>query len=167
MRRIDCPARRFNKSVGAKTKSRRFSSALAMAFALAAPGFPGAEAKADIELTWFFDQNPRLMNTNIDKDRRVVVVRVLSEPDIISPRMPPLVPLSIKVAFNENITCSNGRTIEARVITDVGFELPSDYNNSSGIPYSFNSLAAVKIGSEYYAILRCENDRLSFFYITQ
>jgi hypothetical protein len=140
-----------------------------MAFAVAAPAFLGAEANADIELRWFFDQNPRLINANIDKDHRVVVVRVLSEPNIISPRMPPPVPFFIKVAFNENITCSNGRTIEAHVITTIGFELPSDYgvNGPLGPPYSFTSLAAVKIGSEYYAILRCESDRLSFVYIAQ
>ena len=169
MKPIDCLARRFNKSVGAKTKSRRFSGALAMAFAVAALGFPGAEASADIELRWFFDQNPRLINTNIDKDHRVVVVRDLSEPNIISPRMPPPVPFFIKVAFNENITCSNGITIEAHVITNIGFELPSDYgvNSPSGFPYRFSSLAAVKIGTEYYAILRCDNDRLSFVYIAQ
>jgi hypothetical protein len=160
---------RQNKSVGAKTKSRRSSGALAMAFALAAPGFPGAEAKEVIELRWFFDQDPRLINANIDKDDRVVVVRVRSEPNIISPRLPPLVPFFIKVAFNENITCSNGRTIEAHVITTIGFELPSDYgiNSRSGFPYRFTSLAAVKSGSKYYAILRCENDRLSFVYIAQ
>ena len=154
-------------SVGAKTKSRGFSGALAMAVALAAPGFPGAEAKEKIELRWFFDQNARLINTNIDKDDRVVVVRVRSEPEIMSPRLPPPVPWSIKVAFNENITCSNGRTIEAHVIMDVRFELPSDYevNRPRGLLYSFTSLAAVKIGSEYYAILKCENDRLSFVYI--
>ena len=46
-------------------------------------------------------------------------------------------------------------------------ELPSDYNNPGGFPYTFTSLAAVKIGSEYYAILRCENDRLSFVYTAQ
>ena len=146
MRPIDCLARRFSKSVGAKTRSRRFSGALAMAFALAAWVFPGAEANADIELKWFFDQNPRLINTNIDKDHRVVVVRVLSEPEIISPRMPPPVPSSIKVAFNENITCSNGRTIKAHVITDILFELPSDYrgNSPGGPPYGFTR-AYVKI----------------------
>jgi hypothetical protein len=170
MKLIDCLARRFNKSVGAKTKSRRFSGALAMAFAVAAQGFLGAEASADIiELRWFFDQNPRLINTNIDKDHRVVVVRVRSEPEIISPRMPPPVPFSIKVSFNKNITCSNGRAIEAHVITNIGFELPSDYgvNGPVGVHYGFTSLAAVKIGSAYYAILRCENDRLSFVYIAQ
>jgi hypothetical protein len=160
---------RKSARVGGKTKSCRFFGALAMAFALAAPGFPGAEAKEAIELRWFFDQDPRLINTNIEKDYRVVVVRVRSEPEIISPRLPPPVPWSVKVAFNENITCSNGRTIEAHVITDVRFDLPRDYevNRASGRPYSFTSLAAVKNGSEYYAILKCENDRLSFVYIAQ
>jgi len=169
MKSIDCLAGRFSRTVSAKTKSRRFSGTLAMALALAAPGFSGAEAKEQMELRWFFDQNPRLMNTNIGKDDRVVVVRVLSAPEIISPRMPPPSPLSIKVAFDENITCSIGRTIEAHVITNIGFELPSDYSvyGLPGSPYSFNSLIAVKIGSKYYAILRCKSDRLSFVYITQ
>ena len=169
MRPIDCLARRLNKSVSAKTKSSHFSGALAMAFALAAQIFLGAEANAGFELRWFFDQDPQLINTNFDKDRRVVIVRVISKPYIMSPRMPPPFPSFIKVEFNENITCRNGREIEANVITDIKFELPSDYRvgNPGGPHYEFVSLAAVKIGYEYYAILKCESGRLSFVYIAQ
>src|SRR4051794_29960337 len=99
MKLFDYLRRQFNKSTDARTRLCRISGALFLAHAVAAQGFPGANAMESaprVELRWFFDQDPQSTNANIDKNYRVVIVRVVSEPGIIHARNGVVMPVLIE-----------------------------------------------------------------------